>query len=157
MDIRKCINSLTLKQMDKHLGLEYPEGDPRRKFLEANCDKVEEHGYMRRFSSDEIDERKTLLAEISIQINDLEQRKKEIMAEFKAELQSPKEEKTQLLTDLKQKAEMVTELCYKFIYHEEKMAAYYSKDGELVSSRPLFPDERQGTIFQISRTGTNNN
>ena len=143
--------------MDKHLGLEFPEGDERRKFLEANCDKVEEHGYMRRFSPDEIDEKKTMLAEISIKIHELEQEKKRVMAEFKAEMKEPKEQKISFLTDLKQKAEMVNELCYKFIYQEEKMAAYYSKDGELISSRPLFPEEKQGTIFQMQRTGTHDN
>lgn len=141
--------------MDKHLGLEYPIGDARRKFLEANCDKVEDYGYMKRFQPDEIDHRKTLLAEISIKIAELEEAKKKAMDEFKALLKSPGEEKAELLQDLKNGASFVKELCYKFVYHDEDMAVYYNADGEMVSSRPLFPEEKQTTIFQIHRTGTN--
>lgn len=61
--------------MDKHLGLEYtPEA--RERFLKDNCDKVESLGYMKHFAPDEIDERKTRLADISIQIAELEAQKK---------------------------------------------------------------------------------
>mgnify|MGYP001033292161 CR=1 FL=1 len=142
--------------MDKHLGLDIPEGDARRKFLEANCDKVEELRYMKRFLPDEMDLRKTALAEISIKIAELEEEKKRAMDEFKALLKEPNEQRSELLIDLKNGATHVTELCYKFLYSEENMVAYYNADGELVSSRPMFPDEKQGTIFQLQRnTGTN--
>lgn len=43
----------------------------------------------------------------------------------------------------------------KILYHEEKMAGYYNKLGELVYSRPIMPQEMQRTIFNINRkTGT---
>src|SRR5690554_4822794 len=96
------------KHLDKHLGLDIPEGDARRKFLEANCDKVEELRYMKRFLPDEMDLRKTALAEISIKIAELEEEKKRAMDEFKALLKEPNEQKSELLVDLKNGATHVT-------------------------------------------------
>ena len=41
------------------------------------------------------------------------------------------------------------------LFHEEKMAGFYNKLGELVYSRPIMPQEMQKTMFSINRkTGT---
>ena len=51
----------------------------------------------------------------------------------------------------------VTEDCFKFFDEESKMIGFYNKQGDLVSSRPAFPDELQKTIFAtIRKDGTNN-
>lgn len=45
--------------------------------------------------------------------------------------------------------------CAKILYHEEKMAGFYNRLGELVYSRPIMPQEMQKTVFSINRkTGT---
>ena len=52
---------------------------------------------------------------------------------------------------------MENEECVKILCHDEKMAGYYNKLGELVYSRPIMPQEMQKTIFSITRkTGTEN-
>jgi hypothetical protein len=140
--------------MENYLGQNLPEGK-RAQFLQDNCDAVEEHGYTRRFTTDELNERKERLADTSIHLSDIETEKKEAMQEFKERIKPLEEEKTLLIKELKEKSEFVREGCYKFIDHESRTVAYYNRLGELVSSRPVMPQEMQKTMFGISRnTGT---
>ncbi len=141
--------------MDKFLGQEIPEKD-RWLFLKDNADGVEEVGYTHRFTPDELSQKKESLAETSIHINDIETEKKEVMEEFKQQLKPLNEIKQTLLENIKKGSEYVSnEECIKILYHEEKMAGYYNKLGELVYSRPIMPQEMQKTIFNINRkTGT---
>lgn len=141
--------------MDNFLGQEIPEKE-RWQFLQDNADAVEEIGYTHRFTPDELAQKKESLAETSIKINDIEIEKKEAMEAFKAELKPLNEKKQKLLENIKKGSEYVkNEECVKILYHEEKMAGYYNKLGELVYSRPIMPQEMQRTIFNINRkTGT---
>lgn len=76
---------------------------------------------------------------------------------YKEQLKPLNEEKQKLLENIKKGSEYVEdEECVKILYHEEKMAGYYNRLGELVYSRPIMPQEMQKTIFNINRkTGTN--
>ncbi|MGI6814563.1 hypothetical protein ACFX5L_09265 [Bacteroides sp. KG123] len=141
--------------MDKFIGQEIPEKD-RWGFLQDNADAVEEIGYTHRFTPDELAQKKELLAETSIKINDIEVEKKEVMDGYKEQLKPLNEEKQTLLENIKKGSEYVdNEECAKILYHEEKMAGYYNKLGELVYSRPIMPQEMQKTVFSINRkTGT---
>lgn len=137
--------------MDKQLGKEYPP-ENRIQFLKDNCDKVEKKTYMRRFSPDELRQKKDQLAETSITLSEIEDEKKLLLQDIKQREEPLKSEKKVLLSNIKHKAEEVKEECYKFIENDE--VGYYNADGDLIEQRPAYPDERQGTIFQISRTGT---
>lgn len=99
--------------------------------------------------------KKETLAEVSITINDVELEKKEAMESFKERLKPLNEEN---LDHIKRGSEFVeNEECAKILYHEEKMAGFYNKLGELVYSRPIMPQEMQKTVFSINRkTGTDN-
>lgn len=142
--------------MDKFLGQDIPE-ESRWQFLQDNADAVEEIGYMHRFTPDELAQKKEELAEKSIEINDIEIEKKEAMENFKERLKPLNVEKAELLDNIKKGSEYVAnEECVKILYHDEKMAGYYNKLGELVYSRPIMPQEMQKTIFSINHnTGTN--
>ena len=76
--------------------------------------------------------------------------------EFKERLKPLNEEKQELLDHIKRGSEFVeNEECAKILYHEEKMAGFYNKLGELGYSRPIMPQEMQKTVFSINRkTGT---
>lgn len=140
--------------MDKFLGQDLPESQ-RWEFLKDNADAVEKIGYMHRFSPEELAQKKELLSEACIKINDIEAEKKEAMDEFKERLKPYNEEKSQLLKDIKNGSEYIDNAeCVKILYHEEKMAGFYNKLGELVYSRPIMPQEIQKTIFTLN-TGTN--
>lgn len=142
--------------MEKFLGQEIPEKD-RWQFLQDNADAVEEIGYTHRFTPDELAQKKESLAETSIKINDIEVEKKEVMDGYKEQLKPLNEEKQVLLENIKKGSEYKPhEECVKILDHDEKLAGYYNKLGELVYSRPIMPQEMQKTIFNINRkTGTN--
>lgn len=141
--------------MEKFLGQDYPE-EQRWQFLQDNADAVEEIGYTHRFSPEELAQKKESLAEISIKINDIEVEKKEVMEGFKEQLKPLSTTKIELLANIKEGAEFrQNEECVKILDHEERMAGYYNRFGELVYSRPIMPQEMQKTIFNINRkTGT---
>lgn len=138
--------------MENFLGIDIPEGKAREEFLEANCDAVEPMEYSRRFSGEEMAGMKDTLSDLCIQINRIENEKKDVMDSFKEKLKPLNDEKKQLLEDIERQTTLVTGNCYKFIDHEEKMVGYYNKQGELVYSRPIQKQEMQKTIMSVSRT-----
>lgn len=143
--------------MNKELGKEFPPGPERMNFLADNCDKIEKKGYMKSYSPEKVQELKEDLAVKSIKISEVEAKKKAATLEFNAELKPLKEEQATILRGIKERAEFVDdEDCYKFVDQEEKTVGYYNGNGDLIESRPAYPDELQGTIFQMKRTGTDN-
>lgn len=142
--------------MDKFLFMEFAEGEARVNVLDANSDAIEEITYTRRFSPDELADMRNRLADNSIEESDIEAKKKEEMDRFKDKLKPIQKAKTTLLSKLKTKTEQVTESCYKMINRKERLVGYYNSDGELVSARPLNAQEMQKTIFEVTKTGTNN-
>ena len=123
--------------------------------LQDNCDAVEEVGYTRRFTPEELNVRKEQLADLSILISDLDEEKKQADDVFKTRRKPLNERKAELLSELKNKSEFVREGCYKFIFHDERIVGFYNANGELVSSRTVMPQEMQKTMFTQMRTGTN--
>lgn len=111
---------------------------------------------MKTYTPDELQEHKENLAEVSIQIDEIEAEKKEQMKQFKEKLDPLQNAKKTLLENIRAKAEYVKEECYKFTDQEERMTGFYNKDGELVELRPATANELQTTIFSIiPKTGTN--
>jgi hypothetical protein len=141
--------------MLKSLFQDVPE-EKRAQMLSDNCDQIEESlGYMKPFTPDEILSMKDNLADLSININEIELEQKEVKDQFKARLKPLVKKKGSILTNIKNKAEFVKEDCYKFIDHEDGMVGFYNSSGDLVQSRRIQPDEMQKTIFSL-KTGTNN-
>lgn len=141
--------------MDKTLFQEYPE-NVRRQMLEDNCDKIEEVGYMKPFTPDQLLGMKDKLSNVSIEINDIECEKKAQNEIFKAQLKPLVEERSKLLGNIRNKAEHVKGECFKFVDQEAGEVGYYTPEGFLIESRPIRQEERQMTIHSIGRTGINN-
>ena len=137
--------------LEKELGKEYPL-EQREKFLSDNSDYVEKVSYSKAFSPEELAKQREDLTDAAIKLADIEEQKKEANAHFK-ELMKPLEQKKAVaIKNLKDKAMVVEEDCYKFFDEETKMIGFYNKEGDLVSSRPAFPDELQKTIFAAIRS-----
>lgn len=126
----------------------------RAQFLDDNCEKKEEIGYMHRFKQEELTVKKDELATVAIEINDIKIEQKEAAKLVKEQLKPLEETKAGLLKDLKTKAEFRTEVCFKFIDHTERKVGYYNLEGKLVEERPARPEESQLTMKLL--TGTNN-
>lgn len=141
--------------MQKELGKDIEAGKKRINFLADNCDKVEEKAYTKRYTPEQLAQKKELLSEVAIKIRDIEIEKKDAATEFKARLDPLDTERKTLVSELKSKAALVTENCYKFVDQEAREVGYYNQDGDLIESRPAFPEETQGNLFQLGRkTGT---
>jgi seryl-tRNA synthetase len=136
--------------MEKHLGKEYSDSE-RIKFLKDNCDDVQEMDYMRQFSPDELLEMKEELSTVAITMDDLEEEKKDLTSTLNAKIKTQKIRKKRLLKGLKQKSELVTENCFKFIDENTRMVGFYNSEGDLVNSRPAMGNELQKSIFSVSR------
>jgi len=139
--------------MDQKLGQEY-EGEARLRFLKDNCEAVEEIGFNRKFTPEEIVDKKDNLAIVAIEINDVEIEKKEVMKDFKERIDPLQSRKVALLKDIKLKSEWTKEECFKFIDQEKRIVTYYDCEGILVEFRNIRPEEAQLTIHHL-KTGTN--
>jgi hypothetical protein len=136
--------------MQKVLGMEYASVEARVAFLRDNCDSVEEKGYMKPFNSDEMAVKKEELANVSIQLAEIEVEKKLAMDALKAQEKPLKEVKNVILQEIKNKATYVKEDLFKFIDLEAREVGFYNAQGQLVEQRPAFGNELQGTIFNSS-------
>ena len=139
--------------MDQKLGQEY-EGEARVRFLQDNCDAVEEIGFNRKFTPEEIADMKDNLAVVAIEINDIEIERKEAMKAFKDQTDPLTVRKVSLLKNIKLKSEFTKEECFKFVSQEDRVVTYYDSEGILVEFRSMRPDEAQLTIRHM-KTGTN--
>lgn len=143
--------------MEKTIGKEYANAVQREAFLKDNCDAVENKGYMKKFTPEQMQGHKEELANISIKMSEIDAQKKESDAYFKGEMKPLKEKRTNIIANIKQKAKYVKEVCYKFVDQDAKETGFYNADGDLVELRPATADELQPTLFSITRkTGTDN-
>ena len=140
--------------LSKQIGAEYTEVT-RAQFLKDNCDKIESIGYTRDFTQEEMDTMKDNLADVSIKLNDLSIKKKELVKEINDEIKPKDQKRKVILEHIRKKSEYVNEDCFQFIDHESNMVGYYNSEGLLVSSRRIKPEERQTKMFKLPRTGTN--
>lgn len=142
--------------MEKLLGQDYKNPTQREQFLKDNCDACETKGYMRQYTPEELQGHKERLANVSIEITEIEAEKKQVDAAFKGRLKPLKESRAIMVSNIKSKAEYVNEICYRFTDQDTKETGYYNKEGVLVECRPATADELQTTIFSVVRkTGTN--
>lgn len=143
--------------MEKTIGKEYKNAREREAFLKDNCDKVEEKGYMKPYSTEELQGHKENLANVSIEIAEIEAEKKAQDAYYKGQLKPLVEQRSQMVSNIKSKSEYVKEVCFKFVDQEAKETGFYNADGDLIECRPATADELQPTIFSMARkTGTDN-
>lgn len=141
----------------KEYGKEYSL-EEREEFLRNTCDGTEEVSYMRTFTPEELAKQRELLTDASIMLADIEQAKKVAMDGFKEQSKPYLEQKAKAIKNLRDKAETVVEECFKYFDEETNMVGFYNAEGNLVSSRPAFPNEMQKTVFaEIRKTGTDNN
>lgn len=149
--------------MGKSIGKDIQSPIERRRFLEDNADAVEEKGYMKAYTPEELQGHKESLANTMIAISALEDELAGIRAEYKGKLKPLQEKKQQMVANIKAKAEYVTENCYKFVDRDARMTEYYNADGDMIEARPSTADELQLNMFAINRAengefrdGTNN-
>ena len=96
--------------IEKELGKEYSL-EEREQFLSNTCDGTEEVSYSRVFTPEELAKQRELLTDASIKLADIDEAKKEAMAEFKEQAKPYAEQRfparegliAQLQSDLSEK------------------------------------------------------
>lgn len=142
--------------MERELGQDIKNPIQREAFLKDNCDACEKISYMKPYNPEELQRHKEELAKVSIEIAEIEAKKKQVEADFKGRLKPLKESRAIMVSNIKSKAENVNEVCHRFTDQETKETGYYNKEGILVECRPATADELQPNIFSMVRkTGTN--
>lgn len=124
--------------------------------LRDSCDQIVERSYTRKFDQPEINERRSELANVSIQLQELEDELAQARADIKGKIKPLLERRGKILDELKAGGEWVKGDVYKFVDVDEGRTAFYSPEGYKLEERPITPEERQRNVFQFSRTGTDN-
>lgn len=141
--------------MERTIGKDIENAYQREAFLKDNADAAEEKGYMKPYTTEELQGHKEQLANVSIQIAEIEKEQEAARTEFKARMKPLKEARARLIDNIKNKAEYVQEVCYRFTDQEAKETGYYNKDGDLIELRPATADELQPTLFGQFRAMNN--
>ena len=115
--------------------------------LDSLSDKREKFSYMHQYSEMELNVVKDELATNSINLQELEDEKKQAVEELNLQIKPIKAEVRDIVTKIKQKGELVTEDCYIMFDHENVKAEYFSPfTGSKVFTRPLYPEEMQMSL-----------
>lgn len=128
--------------------------EQREEILRNSCDQILERSYTRKFDQEEINERRSELANVIIQIADLEQELAEVRADYKGKIKPLQERVSKLRDELKVGGDWIKGDCFKFVDEDEGKVGIYSPEGYLLEQRPMTQDERQRNVFSALRTGT---
>ena len=123
--------------------------------LEGIAYGVVNESYTKTLSEEEVTERRKQLANVSIEINDIEEEKKEVIAHFKERLAQPLSDKKDLLSAIKHKSEYRKGNLYHMDDQEKGFMYIFDEEGICVDSRLLKPTERQGRIRTINQEVSN--
>lgn len=130
--------------------------ESREQILRDSCDQIVERCYTRKFDQTKLNERRSELADVSIQLKELDDQLSEVKAGFKARIKPLLERKGKILDELKAGGEWIKGDVFKFVDFDEGKTAFYSPEGYKLEERPITPEERQRNVFQVARkTGTN--
>ena len=121
--------------------------EQRDQILRNSCDQIVEKSYTRKFDQGEINERRADLANVTIQIADLDQELSEIRADFKGKIKPLQERIVKLRDELKSGGDWVKGECYKFVDEETGEVGFYSPEGYLLEQRAMTAEERQRNVF----------
>lgn len=122
---------------NKTMGKDIANPIQREQFIKDNADACENKGYMKAYTPEELQGHKEKLANVSIEISEIENEIKEIKKEYAERLKPLKEARENMVSNIKAKAEYVNEVCYRFT----------DRDGDLVEMRPATAEELQPTLF----------
>lgn len=143
--------------MDKVIFQEIPI-DKREQYIKDNCDEIlEDFEFKRQFDEEEVEEMKTDLQDVLIELDVLEEKFETLKIDHKAKVKPLKDKLRKTIISLREGAERVRGTCYGIRDLTTNEYGVYSSDGVLVSiPRKLKPTEKQKTIHMALREGTNN-
>lgn len=129
--------------------------EEREQILRDSCDQILERSYTKHFSQEKMDSKRAEIANVLIQINELEEELTQIRTDYKNRIKPLVERMGMIRDEIKAGGEWVKTDCYRFTDPDTGTTAIYSPEGYKLEERKMTPEERQRTMFQITRkTGT---
>ena len=147
--------------MEKTLFTEYSE-EQRLQMLKDNCNRLlEDYGYNKPLSKDQLKSIKDKLSSASISLHDVQEEKKQADSEFNEQIKKLKGTIAEQVEQLKTRTTYTCELCFEVIDYDEKKVGVYNKDGILIEERVAnlkeLREPRNMFAQDITKkTGTNN-
>lgn len=120
--------------------------------LQAMAYSIEETSYYVPLSQEDLDVRREKLTDNFIRFSELDSEMRATAKDFKAKQKPLQEENQELMQCIKMKSEKKDGVLYHVDDQDEGVMNSYDELGTLISSRRLRPDEKQSSIFQISKT-----
>lgn len=118
----------------------------RREFLNNNASQVIDGQFFRRFDEEDMQVTREEYTSKSIELHRLVEEFKQVKEDFKRRLKALGEEHSSLINLLMQSGEWVNGKQYGFDDQVRGVMEFYDENGQFISSRRLYPNERQLTI-----------
>jgi len=120
-------------------------------FLRDNATEVKRGFYFRKFSEDEVNERKDILVDTCIQIAAKESEFSDVKKKYADDLKVQKSARSELTRIIKQKGEDAEGEIYDFADTESGFMISFDIEGNEISRRRLRPEEKQANLFLTSK------
>lgn len=122
----------------------------RLQLLQDNCHSREESKLKRFFTEDEIAALREKITTHALRMSDIDEEIKAVSEPLKNSLKQVKADQRVCLTEVRRGFEELPTTLYAFDDQEDGMMGYYDEDGKLVSTRKLYPHERQTRIVPMN-------
>ena len=109
--------------------------------------------YSRTLSPEELVEKKSRLSELALELEAIEEKKKQLMEEIKSEMAEPKTEYSLVLSEIKYKQQQKTGKLFEIDEQEEGRMYVFDSEAICIEVRSLRPEERQGKMKML-KNGT---
>lgn len=134
--------------------------EERKRSLQNTADSVlKEKKFYKKLDSDELIQRRKMFTDKSLMLSDLEEEKKELVKDFKEQMDPIKKEVKAMGTEIRTGHAQFEGNLYGFIDETTLMVYFYSESGELIETetRPANQDELGlFSHMRIVKDGTNN-
>lgn len=137
-------------QLDTIMFSEESDLIKRKAMLEANCLEMQEMPVKKYYDEVAISEMRKEYTENAAKIFKAMEELKEVQARIKGIIKPLVEQNSYLLRNIREGYNEVVQDVYLFDIQELGMMAFYDKNGELVNSRRLFPNEKQTNVVSMA-------
>lgn len=122
--------------------------EQRRQFLQDNADFIKDETYYCDLSPDELDKRKTIIADNLFELNKLDEELKAVKKEYKDRMEPFKLENKLAVQEVKTRRAMFKGVRYYIPDNDGVNMNIYNDRGYLVETRRLLPEEKNhGRLF----------
>lgn len=122
----------------------------REAMLRNQANKVEQRNYSRTISESELEAERIRFVDDHLELQKLQKQMENAVKDYKARIKNIEERNDERLEVINTKKKSASGHLFGIANQVEGRMMYYDKFGELIESRDLLPDEKQGKLFAIA-------